>query len=204
VDHPPEAFEADDAPYPVPPAEPEPVAVCSPPVHPEAAPTRADDLIASFGASCVDDDRMRETAACLRRLAGLDATPAPSHIDVARTPTPAPRAPLPPSSSDERRAESAPARRPPGKAARPMSSGPSLSLTLLFLVLGALGGGALVKLYPSLFAATPAPPAAVVPPVATDRPAEPAAVPAPTPVTPSFVDRLGGTRAERGSGQRAR
>jgi hypothetical protein len=205
ADEPSTALPADDAPYLVPSVEPEPVAVCSPPVHPEAAPTRADDLLAHFGASCIDDDRMRETAACLRRLAGLDLTPAP-HVDVAKTPAPPARTPLPPSAPDERAPESPSARMTPGHAARPKSSGPSLSLTVLFVVLGALGGGALVKLYPSLFDAPPAARAAVPPPVATDPPApprpttDPAAVPAP----PSFVDRLGGTRAERGNGQRAR
>jgi hypothetical protein len=231
-------FAVDDAPRPLPPATlergdddraldeatsqmpaPPPaeasVRACEPPAHPEALPTRADDLLARFGASCVDDDRMRETAACLRRLAGLDATPAPAQGSIS-PPSSAPSVPTPPllafhdnATAEREDASPAPARRARvahGERSRGLVS--SLPFTLLVLLLGALGGGAIVRLRPDLLGVLPAlrtAPAAAAPATA-DRPAPAAASaqPADAVVAPSFVDRLGGTRAERASGQRAR
>jgi hypothetical protein len=45
-----------------------------------AAPTRADALLARFGAICDDDASMREAAACLKKFAGLDPTPPPPSL----------------------------------------------------------------------------------------------------------------------------
>lgn len=40
-----------------------------------ASPSRADDLLARFGVSCDGEISMRETAACLKKFAGIDPTP---------------------------------------------------------------------------------------------------------------------------------
>ena len=109
------AFELDDALRPVPFAQssavddapdaalpplgdPKPIAIpaaipeCAPP-PPNDAPSRADVLLARFGASCTDDDHMRATAASLRRMAGLDATPPPVRVEIRLPPPPAPPPP---------------------------------------------------------------------------------------------------------------
>jgi hypothetical protein len=58
-------------------AEPPP----SPPAAPRASPpTRADDLMARFGASCSDEVSMQKAAACLKKLAGIEATTPPPSV----------------------------------------------------------------------------------------------------------------------------
>lgn len=96
-------------------------ATCTRTAQPSRMPTRADELLARFGASCVDDD-MREAAACLRRMAGIEVTPPPAAV------------------------------RAPNTLIRTRRVGSSsLGLTLAVLLLGVAGGGALVRLRPDLF-----------------------------------------------------
>lgn len=169
--------------------------------------TRADDLLARFGASCVDDAGMREAAACLRRIAGIDVTPPPARVELRVAPPAASRA-------YEALAQiPADAETPvlPRVRARRTWSLPSLGLTLIVLVAGLAGGGALVRLRPELFGTgTPAaaPPAAAPEPAAAHRdPTTEAPARAAEPwgaLPPSLAERPGGARAERGTSERAR
>jgi hypothetical protein len=146
-----------------------------PPVHPGAdVHTRADDLLAHFGASCADDAGMREAAACLRRIAGLDATPPPARVEVR---IPSVLTPLPPASLCEIPRDAETPLLPRVRARRARSFAPNLAVTLLVLVLGLAGGGALVRLRPDLFGAarpgeaTPTAPAAARTKSAAETPA---------------------------------
>lgn len=117
-----------------------------------SAPTRADDLLARFGASCCDDAGMRDAAACLRRMTGVDPTPPPSRVE-------APSEPVSAARSHHRRSMDpldldTPA--PPSARRRSRSLG-SVAVTLAVLLVGVAGGSALVKLRPDLFGAAPAP-----------------------------------------------
>jgi hypothetical protein len=164
-----------------------------------AAPTRADDLLARFGASCLDDDSMREATACLRRIAGIEATPPPARVEI-RIPPPAPvqaEAPNPPPYDDET---------PVTPRARRRRGGLQMGLTLAVLIAGIAGGGALVRLRPELFGVIAHPMEAVAPAAPEAPPtAAPAASAEPEgELAPASRDRLGGTRAERGGVERAR
>jgi hypothetical protein len=183
-----------------------------PPASREVRPTRADDLLARFGASCVDENSMRDAAACLRRIAGIEPTAPPSRVEARFAPTPPPPAQAPVS-----------APMPPAREAldatlagrRRGFSVTSAGLMLAVLLVGLAGGGAAVWLRPDLFgalvrsvggASEASPPARPEPP-APPQPAQPAQVAPsmePAPPAPVWTDRLGGTRAERGSEQRAR
>ncbi|APR87166.1 hypothetical protein A7982_12515 [Minicystis rosea] len=108
--------------------------------------TRADDLLASFTASCGDDASMREAAASLRRIAGIEATPLPDAVVLDPI---AERKPIESAATlpfDEPRVEEALPVRAPRRR-----SFPSFAVTLLVLFLGVAGGGALVRLRPDLF-----------------------------------------------------
>lgn len=115
-------------------------------------PTRADDLLARFGASCCDDAGMREAAACLRRMTGVDPTPPPSRVEAPSEPVSAAR------SSRHRSMDpldlDTPA--PPSARRRSRSLG-SVAVTLAVLLVGVAGGSALMKLRPDLFGSAPAP-----------------------------------------------
>jgi hypothetical protein len=165
---------------------------------PPEQPTRADDLLARFGASCVDEDGMREAAACLRRIAGVDLTAPPARVEVQPPARVEIQTPPPPLASGAEIPEPARAKQRRGFA------GAGLALTLMVLAAGLVGGGAAVRLRPDLFG-SPRHPAA--PPIAPiEKTAPPAAAPAAVEParTPAYNERLGGTRAERGSGPRAR
>jgi hypothetical protein len=185
---------------------PLPAAVCAP--ARDTRPTRADDLLARFGASCVDDDSMRRAAACLRQMAGVDPTPPPARVEI-RLPEPAPAPP--------RTRAAIPIERDPEETVRLQRSRlprSGLGLALVALVVGLAGGAAVVHLRPDLLialthpamepAAAPAEKREATPPTAP--PAVPPALTAePGGATaPAWSERLGGTRAERGSEQRAR
>src|SRR5262249_50688999 len=151
---------------------------------------------------------MREAAACLRRIAGIDPTAPPARVEPRRAPPPPPPATWPfpvPHLLLPEEPESAPSSRRRGVA--------SVMLMLTVLLVGLAAGGAAVALRPDLIAALarsvggtseaePRPPPRRAPP-----PAQPAQVAPPVeqaPPAPVWSDRLGGTRAERGSEQRAR
>jgi hypothetical protein len=167
--------------------------------------TRADDLLARFGASCVDDAGMREAAACLRQIAGIDGTPPPAKVEV-RTPEP-PRAATYHDAADLTPVEETPIA-PRGRARRGRSL-PSFAITLAVLVIGVAGGGALVRFRPDLFGAGhPADARPQAAPPAAPRP-EPAPAPAAATVEPRGAEApawapSGGARAERGTAERAR
>ena len=175
--------------------------------------TRADDLLARFGASCIDDAGMREAAACLRRIAGIDPTPPPPRVEIRLAPPPEP-APYEALARIPQDAETPILPRVRARRARYL---PSLGLTLVVLVVGLAGGGALVRLRPELFGVGAHPTGAHTLEPGPEPMPEPAdarkesAAEAPTTTTPpagalapSFADRLGGTRAERGTTERAR
>jgi hypothetical protein len=167
--------------------------------------TRADDLLARFGASCADDAGMREAAACLRRIAGIEPTPPPARVELRIASLPEPR----PYEALARIPQDAETPVTPRVRPRRAWSLPSVGVTLLVLVAGLAGGGALVRLRPDLFGAVtrPADPAGPAPAAARKDPASdaPAATAEPTgALAPSFADRLGGARAERGTTERAR
>ena len=115
-------------------------------------PTRADDLLARFGASCCDDAGMREAAACLRRMTGVDPTPPPSRVEAPSEPVSAAR------SRHHRSMDPLDLDTPtPPSARRRSRSLGSLAVTLAVLLLGVAGGSALMKLRPDLFGSAPAP-----------------------------------------------
>jgi hypothetical protein len=169
------------------------------PKPPQYAPTRADDLLARFGAAQMDDRAVREAAAYLRRIAGLEGTPPPPAAEPQPTPPPAPVEPAvvaPARAEEPEPASSAPAR------ARRNRSLPSLGITLAVLLVGLAGGGALVRFRPDLFGVTrPAePPAPSVQP--TSPKLEPAADPPAITADPRGAEApawtpSNGARAER-------
>jgi hypothetical protein len=173
--------------------------------------TRADDLLARFGASCVDEQGMREAAACLRQIAGLDPTPPPPttvKVEIRPAPPPPPTAQPQSFSADWETPETPRTRKRRGAA------GTTVALTLAVLVAGVAGGGAVVRYRPDLFGAIPRPPALAPAqaPGPIEKEAPPPAPPptAPVPMEPTGVaapshgGSLGGTRAERASGPRSR
>jgi len=114
----------------------------------EVRPTRADDLLARFGASCTDDESLLKAASSLRRIAGIDLTPPPpTRIELRPASAPLPAAPavsLPPDWETPVTPRAAPRRG---------FTGPSLGLTLAVLVVGLAGGGAVVRFRPDLLGA---------------------------------------------------
>ncbi len=180
----------------------------------EMKPTRADDLLARFGASCVNDGSMLEAAACLRHIAGIDPTPPPARVELRLTAHPVPAPAETALSADWETPDAPRARRRRG------FSGATVSVTIAALVVGVAGGGAVVRYRPDLLmtlVAATVPARAIVPALVAKEapppaaPAPPAAARATAPTTapgsfaaPVFGERLGGTRAERGAGQRAR
>lgn len=156
--------------------------------------SRADQLLARFGASCVDEVRMAEAAACLRNMAGIEGTPPPAPAAESASPEPETRV-----REAAHRAIDLDSPLPP--RARRGSAGKSFGLAIAVLAIGVVGGGALVRMRPDLFGAAPpqraetTKPAPVAPPAPT---VEPQGVLAPG-WTPSV-----GARAERGSADRAR
>lgn len=162
--------------------------------------TRADDLLAHFGASCNDDAHMREAASCLRRMAGIEATPPPARAEPS----------APPPVAEPARQVAAPVEpedltpayvRPRPRRGRSL---PSLAVTLAVLVAGLAGGGALVRLRPDLFGVS-RPGAPAVPP-RVDPPAAPAPVITAEPrgaQAPAWQPS-GAARAERAAVERAR
>jgi hypothetical protein len=214
-------FDLEVAPAPPPIAAAAPIAVAKPavpithaltPRAPRAActpvppvPTRADDLLARFGASCSDDAQMIEAAACLRRLAGIELTPPPpARVDVRVTPATPPPPETTTSLPDDWQTPIAPRSRARGGVAS------SLGLGFAVLLVGLAGGGALVHYRPEIFGAilrAPAQPAAVQPaPVKNEAapPAAPAATVEPTGAMLPAHEHLGSPRAARGTEQRAR
>ena len=111
-------------------------------------PTRADELIACFGASHLDDDGMRAAAACLRGIAGVELPGELKHPTWADMHT----APAVFSNRTAPRVVIVPV------APRPVTRGPherrrpSISLLVATLVLGMAGGAFVVKLRPNLLA----------------------------------------------------
>jgi hypothetical protein len=163
--------------------------------------TRADDLLARFGASCADDPSGREAAACLRRMAGIDPTPPPAKVEIRVSPPPAPEPDdnlaLIPSDAETPISPRVRARRP--------SALPGLGFTLAVLVLGLAGGTALVRFRPDLFGITHGAPT----PVPAAPKFEPAAeAPAPTAeprgaIAPTWTPS-NGARAELRPAERSR
>jgi hypothetical protein len=174
---------------------------------PRAAPaakggTRADDLLSRFGASRADETDIQEAAACLRRIAGIEATPPPARVQI-RLPPPSPPVPAAPSFQIPPDWET-----PLTPRVRARRAVPSVGFTLVVLAAGLAGGAALVRLRPDLFgvaraipapqAAAPAPDPAPARRDPSPAPAEaaPSTQPAGAPA-PSWTDHLGGTRADR-------
>jgi hypothetical protein len=170
-----------------------------------AANTRADDLLAHFGASCVSDGGVHEAAACLRRMTGVEPTPPPAKVElrVTRAEPYEELEPLIPADAETPLT--------PRVRARAARSGPSYAVTLAVLAVGLAGGTTLVRLRPDLFGMATL--QQVAPPAAAPRkaPAPAAEAPAPTvepqspqgAVAPSWAPAAG-TRAERGASERQR
>jgi hypothetical protein len=230
------AAEARILPAAAPPAAPAAAPVAAP-VAPVAAPpriqaaeplaayattsTRADDLLARFGAASLVEQSMRDAAASLRRIAGIDpATPPPQRSEMRAPLPPPPAAPSDPFLYDWETPEA-----PRAQAPR-RSPVVSIAVAFAVLLIGVAGGGAVMRYRPELLGGIwPAAPEA---PTAKEAPAAPNAVePAPqapaekeapaatsTPATgdqpgpagpAGHADRPGiGARAERSGGERAR
>ncbi|MFT3769323.1 MAG: hypothetical protein QM820_28125 [Minicystis sp.] len=202
---PPFALDGEAAPRELPVARPAIAEMRLPPRinHAPMAHTRADDLLARFGASCADDAQMREAAACLRRMAGIEATPPPARVEIRAEAQPEPdhfeQEPQIPLDVETPISPRTRARR-----GRPL---PSFAVTLAVLFLGIAGGGALVRLRPDLFGVGGHPietrPPATQP--ASPKPAEPPALTAEPrgAEAPSWAPS-NGARAERTTNERAR
>ncbi len=194
-------------PLPPPPAPaPAPAHVAPAPAPARMAPapkrTRADDLLAHFGASCVDAESMQHTTACLRRMAGVDTPAPPARVEIRLPDAPRPAAQQGPAADASTFWTSDETRRLPRR--RPLWSRTIVPLAML--VVGLAGGATMAWLRSERAGAAAPPAAATVEKTAEKKeaaPPPPATEPAGA-ATPLRVERLGGTRAERGSEQRAR
>jgi hypothetical protein len=189
-----------------PPAVPPPPAPAAVRAAQSASPsTRADDLLAHFGASCVDPESMRNHAAFLRRMAGVDGTPPPPPRVEIRLPETRPvqqgLVTLPPDWWTSEETQRLPRRR---------STWSRLIVPLATLVLGLAGGVTFAWLQAERMSAETHPATApTAPPVEKSaektEPAPPPPVTEPAgAATPQRSERPAGVRAERGSEQRAR
>jgi hypothetical protein len=182
--------------------------------------TRTDDLLARFGASCSDDQSMREAAAGLRRIAGVDpATPPPQRSEVRAPLPPPPAAPSEPFLYDWETPE-APLAHTPRR-----SPAAGIAVAFAVLLIGVAGGGAVMRYRPDLLSAiwrvmpeAPDPKEAPAAPNAAERAPQAPEKDAPaTTGTPATVDQAGtlgpaghadrpgvGARAERSGAERAR
>jgi hypothetical protein len=207
---PPFALETEAAPRVLPAASPlvaEPahaLSVTATPRTVAAANTRADDLLAHFGASCTGDHGVHEAAACLRKMAGVEGTPAPAKVEI--------HAEHAEHVEEMEALIPADAETPisPRVRARAPRSGPSYAVTLAVLAVGLAGGTTLVRLRPDLFGMTALhqPPAPMPAAPAAPRKAPAAELPATTAepqgaVAPSWTPGAG-TRADRGTAERQR